>query len=376
MLKIDNPMGVSEVDLETRAEQQMRDLLSQLQLPIENQAFEKSAVDRRADFVIQLGVGDQSWVLVCEVKSNGQPRNIRMAALQAKEYAQHLNSAGRNYAVVIAPFISADSGEICKELGVGYADLAGNCRLAFGTVYIEKSVAKNPFRVKREQRSLFAPKSARVLRVMFADPLREWKVAELAERAGVSYGLVSNVRKGLLDREWGAGNWGGVRLAMPIALLDAWKHAYKPQRSARNRYYTILHGDQLQNAIRKVQASMNLANTLAASGAHALLSSYSAARWIAPFARISGEYFYANAFGEELLKKHLILEPASKGENVTIDLVKDEGVFLEALEPKEGLRCTGLVQTYLDLAASGERGSEAADFLREQKIDPIFRGLK
>ncbi len=376
MLKITNLMRNFDSDLEMHAEQQIRDLLSPLQLLVESRAVEKNVAGRRTDFVIQLGVGDQSWTLVCEVKSNGQPRNIRMAALQAKEYAKQLNSAGHTYAVVIAPFISSDSGEICKELGVGYADLAGNCRLAFGTAYIEKSVAKNPFRVKREQRSLFAPKAARVLHVMFADPLREWKVAELAERSGVSYGLVSNVRKGLLDREWGSGSWGGVRLARPYTLLDAWKLAYKPPKGVRNRYYTVLHGNELQEALHGVLAMANLNNALIDQRARILLSSYSAARWIAPFARVAGEYFYANAYGEELLKNHLKLEPATKGENVTIDLVKDEGVFQEALEPKEGLRCTGLVQTYLDLAVSGERGSEAADFLREQKIDPIFRGLQ
>ncbi len=376
MLKNSNPVGISETDLIKRGEQQLRNLLSPLPLRIESEAPDHHTVAQRADFAIRLGDGDQGWILVCEVKANGQPRNIRTAALQVKEYLQRLKSAGNAYAVVIAPFISAESSAICQELGVGFADLAGNCRLAFGTVYIEKSVAQNPFRVRREQRSLFAPKSARVLRVMLTDPAREWKVAELSTRAGVSFGQVSNVRKSLLDREWGAGSWGGVRLAMPFALLDAWKLAYKPPRSTRNRYHTILHGSELQSAISDVLAVVSLSKPLTDGGARALLSSYSAARWIAPFARISGEFFYANAEGEALLKAHLKLEPAAKGENVTIDLVNDEGVFLEALEPKEGLRCTGLIQTYLDLAASGERGSEAADFLREQKIDPILRGLQ
>ena len=376
MLKNKNPVGVSEIDLLLRAEQQLRNLLSPLPFLIEGEAPDLGTLAQGADFAIRLADGDRSWILVGEVKANGQPRNIRMAALQAKEYVQRLKSTGNAYAVVVAPFISADSGAICRELGVGYADLAGNCRLAFGTVYIEKSVAKNPFRVKREQRSLFAPKSARVLRVMLTDPARQWKVAELAERARVSFGQVSNVRKGLLDREWGSGNWGGVRLAMPFALLDAWKLSYKTPRSVRNRYYTILHGDDLQDAIRDALAAMNLNNALIDGAARALLSSYSAARWIAPFARIAGEYFYANADGEALLKTQLKLEPATKGENVTIDLVNDEGLFLEDLAPKEGLRCTGLIQTYLDLSASGERGSEAADFLREQKIEPVFKGLK
>jgi hypothetical protein len=106
-----------------------------------------------------------------------------------------------------------------------------------------------------------------------------------------------------------------------------------------------------------------------------VLSSFSAARWLAPYARVAGEFLYADAGGEEILTQHLKLEPAARGENVTIDRPRDQGVFLENPEPKPGLRCTGLVQTFLDLAAAGERGAEAADHLRQQKITPLWKEL-
>jgi hypothetical protein len=275
-----------------------------------------SAEAAGADLTLELGEGDRRWTLVCEVKANGEPRHIRGAALQARELASRYAASGQAYPVVVAPFISDVSGAICRELGVGYADLAGNCRLAFGTVYIEKSVGKNPFSVKREQRSLFAPKSARVLRIMLGAPSREWKVAELAERAGISYGQVSKLRQALLDREWAAGRWGGVQLAQPRALLAAWSQAYVPFRTARNRYYTLLHGEELQRVLREA---------FAASDGKILLGSFSAARWQAPYARVAGEFFYADGVGEARLKALLKLEPATKGENVTIDLASDDG---------------------------------------------------
>ena len=40
----------------------------------------------------------------------------------------------------------------------------------------------------------------------------------------------------------------------------------------------------------------------------------------------------------------------------------------DAIEPAPGSVCTGPVQTYLDLAAAGERGREAADHLRQEKL--------
>lgn len=349
-----------EQALTVQAEQQLRELLAPLPLVLERSV----AAQAGADLTLDLREGDRRWTLVCEVKSNGQPRHIRGAAFQARETAQRLSASGPTYPVVVAPFISEASGAICRELGVGYADLAGNCCLAFGTVYIEKSVAGNPFHVKREQRSLFAPKSARVLRIMLGAPSREWKVAELAERADVSYGQVSKLRQALLEREWAAGRWGGVQLAQPRALLEAWKQAYVPLRTARKGYYTLLHGEELQQALREV---------FLAQGGQVLLASFSAARWLAPYARVAGEFFATDSEGEALLKARLKLEPAAKGENIIIDLAADEGVFQEAIEPAPGLHCTGLIQTYLDLAAAGERGGEAAQHLFDERIAPLWK---
>ena len=350
----------SERGLILQAEQRLREVLASLPLVLERSVAEHAGVHLTLD----LREGDRRWTLVCEVKSNGQPSHIRGAAFQAREMAQRMSASGPTYPVVVAPFISAASGAICRELGVGYADLAGNCRLAFGTVYIEKNVAGNPFHVKREQRSLFAPKSARVLRIMLGAPSREWKVAELAERAGVSYGQVSKLRQALLEREWAAGRWGGVQLAQPHALLEAWSQAYAPLRTARNRYYTLLHGEELQQTLREV---------FLAPGGQVLLASFSAARWLAPYARVAGEFFATDSAGEVRLKAALKLEPAAKGENITIDLASDEGVFQDAMEPAPGLRCTGLIQTYLDLAAAGERGGEAAQHLFDERIAPMWK---
>ena len=49
-------------------------------------------------------------------------------------------------------------------------------------------------------------------------------MAELADKAQVSLGQVSNVRRALIDREWATAEAGeGLRLTQPDALLDAWR---------------------------------------------------------------------------------------------------------------------------------------------------------
>lgn len=48
--------------------------------------------------------------------------------------------------------------------------------------------------------------------------------------------------------------------------------------------------------------------------------------------------------------------------------IEDEGLFRDAVEPAPHVRCTSPVQTYLDLYVAGERGREAADHLRKEKL--------
>ena len=117
---------------------------------------------------------------------------------------------------------------MCREQAVGYLDLEGNARLAFDGVFMERLVSDKPSVERRELKSLFKPKSAQVLRTMLRDPNRAWRVTELAETTGVSLGHVSNVRVGLLDREWAQVSGEGLLLSEPDALLDAWRNAYEP----------------------------------------------------------------------------------------------------------------------------------------------------
>jgi len=100
----------------------------------------------------------------------------------------------------------------------------------------------------------------------------------------------------------------------------------------------------------------------------AVLASFSAARWLAPYGRTSMQYFYADEKGLERLQSAVKLSSASKGENVKVTVLKDYGVFRDTVEPAPGAICTSPVQTYLDLADAGERGREAADHLRREKL--------
>lgn len=77
---------------------------------------------------------------------------------------------------------------------------------------------------------------------------------------------------------------------------------------------------------------------------------------------------YADSEGREVLVRAMDLEPTPKGPNVWITVLDDDGALLDAVEVRNGLRATGLVQTYLDLYRGGERDREAADHLRAERL--------
>ncbi len=297
--------------------------------------------------------------LICAVQPSGQPRHIRMALLELRHsMLRHPQAA---IPVLIAPYLSPQVQALCRAQGVGYLDLEGNACLIFGSVFIERQVASKPAAERRELKSLFKPKSAQVLRVMLSNPRRSWRVAELAQAAAVSLGQVSNVRVGLLAREWAQVSEDGLFLSAPDALLGAWCKVYEPPAGKRLSFYTTLHGSAFEEAARRVLA-VDETTGLAA------FASFSAAHWLAPYGRTGTHYFYADQAGLEHLQSALKLTATSKGENVVVSLLKDADFLRDTVEPAPGAICTSPLQTYLDLANAGERGREAAEHLRRERL--------
>jgi hypothetical protein len=153
----------------------------------------------------------------------------------------------------------------------------------------------------------------------------------------------------------------GLFLSEPGALLDEWRAVYEAPAGKHATFYTTLHGSGFEEVARRA---------LLADGGIGLaaFASFSAAQWLAPFGRTGTHYFYASDAGLERLRSALKLSPISKGENVLVTVLKDSGLFRDTVEPAPGAICTSPVQTYLDLAMAGERGREAAEHLRHERL--------
>lgn len=316
--------------------------------------------DDGVDLVARVQGAGRTHLLLCQVTAAIAPRPVRIAVAA---WSLHGRSRfdDRTTPVLIAPYLSPAAQAICIEAGMGFLDLEGNARLAFDGVFIERRVAARPPVERRELRSIFKPKSARILRVLLRDPAQCWKVSALAAAAGVSLGHVSNIRTALLNREWAVVEPDGLTVTKPDRLLDAWRDAFEAPAGERSGFYTVLHGRAFEEAARSVLG-------VDEDGRGAAFSSFSAANWLAPYARTGSQFFYADETGFEALRHGLKLAPAAKGENVVVHCLQDAGPLFDVVEAAPGIVCTSPVQTYLDLAAAGERGREAADHLRREKL--------
>ncbi len=358
----------TEIAPEKEAEAKLREALKRVtfisQGVAETGQLCRESVLGAPDFVLPVRIGKENWKLACQIKREAQPRHTRLAVLELNSYLASLANP-KVYPVLMAPSISPESAAICTEAGVGYSDFVGNYRLVFGNVFIESRGASSPKTKRRELRSLFSPKAARILRCMLRDPGRGWRVKDLNDAAGVSIGQVSNVRRALLDREWARVGPEGLVLTQARALLDAWRDVYKDRSLGKELYYTLMHGSALDHEIKSVLDSSG-------QGAHVLSASFSAGRWLAPFARQPLHVFYADEYGKGILRSQLQLKRADKGANVLVKHTEDAGIFADRIEAAPGIWCTGLVQTYLDLHVAGERGAEAAEHLRRHRIEPLW----
>lgn len=348
-------MQMKEQEILSEIKDKLKDtLLSVSFVSIESTGKEVPLAGGRPDLQFEIMVRNQPRTIVVEVKSVGEPRPVRSAIQQLGEYLKRIENA---YGIVAAPYISEYTAILCKENGIGYIDLAGNCFLNFDQVYIERKNYPNPITEKRQARSIFTPKSSRILRVMLSNPIRSWRVQELAIEANVSLGLASKIKERLLDLDYIREENRGFLVSRPEELLNKWADSYSFRK---NKIYDYFSLDGPKAAEKK------LAEYCQQREIPYALSLFSGAALVAPFARYTRGFAYVA--GEiPNLAELLDLKEAPSGPNFSILEPYDEGVFYGSrkVDDREVV-CD--VQLYLDLVGFKGRGEESAKYLLEQRM--------
>lgn len=344
-------------DLEAAFAKELPSLLPGLRISNVRQQLARAASrpDIEADVTTPAGSKRR---LVIDVKAALAPGRIREALRQLKSFS---GGKANGYPMLASAFLTPKLREMCREEGVGYLDLAGNCFIQLDGLYVEKAVDKNPFPARGRPSSIFTPVSSRLLRALLEEPKRAWKLADLTATAQVSRGFTYKLVQRLVGEGYVRKEGSALRLAEPGKLLDDWRDQYDSNRSERFSYYSF-ERDPARLMKQIARQAQEKSRTYA-------VTSFSAASLVAPFVRGVGtvQWYVPDRPTVDSWIKALDLRPVEAGANAVVVLPYDVGVFYRT-QKVDGITLVGNIQLYLDLYSDPTRGKEQAEFLRKEKV--------
>ena len=336
------------------AVQRLRELFAKATAWDEQQDVRVGA--QRADIVLRFKVGADEKVLILDIASQGQPRQIR-EVIARLEAARRELPAG--HPVAVADYVSPQSAALLRSGGFGYLDLSGNCHLSFDNVLIDREGKPNLRPSNRPLKSLFAPRATRVVRVLLVDPQHAWRLEELAKAADVSLGHSHNVIKRLEELSWvERGDDQRMRLTKPGDLLDAWVDEYSHRRN------DVARVNSPERVTRRLAGE--LVRVAEAEGRRVALTMHAGAALVAPQARFPVIHCYVDGPPDGIARA-LGLQPAEEDGTVHLIIPYDAGVFYAPIV-KGGLPVVCLPQLYADLYHYERRGRAQATHLRHEAM--------
>ncbi len=327
--------------------------------------------DLLASFQVPKGPEIQLWV---DCRAEPRPAQFPYVALE-RDFEQKAVRRVRVW-VFAAPHISPRMAEICESHGWSWFDLAGNCRISVpGLLHLEHRGNAPVHGRPRPKANLGTKEAARVVRALLSSELLSrpiWTQRYLRSRCepDVSLGLVNKVVQHLRDEKILAGSTDrGFQVRDPLALLVAWRDAYRLHQHEQLGYFTLLNGWALLEALSEVHA---------ASKGKLLYAAFSAASIQAPNVRQPKTWLYIKEAELPVFEKIVDARPVDTGSNLVVLVPRDDGVFAFSdggVIEDYPIACTNLVQTYVDLWHCGGRGQEAAEAVLEQRLKPAWRAL-
>ncbi|MBX9877885.1 MAG: hypothetical protein K2Y22_05450 [Candidatus Obscuribacterales bacterium] len=351
------------LEIEKEAAQRLYDLLKEIPfLDVEIPVLERWQGDTgsEVDGKIDIWHGKTKRTIVIEIKQNAQMRDARAAVEQLKNFQRQ--SISNIHPVLVAPYLNNSIRQYCRDQGVGYFDFSGSCRLVFDDVFIEKEMPGTEFREKKRLRSLFSQKASHVIRRLIEEPIRRWRVEQLAEFAVVSAATVSLLKKKLIGEEYAAQDGEFFYVTKPEKLLREWSKYYHSREHVQIDCFSHLDLDELEE---------HFAVTCANNQIEYAFTMFSGARRISPYTRgVNRAYAYIST-DKELSKLPEIfgMAPVDSGGNFRLIKPNDADVFFGKRQIGDATVVSD-IQLYLDLAGHPGRGEENAEYLLEQVIRP------
>jgi hypothetical protein len=389
------------------------------------QVEESGGAETRFDAHFDIQYGDSKVRVYVEAKNTCTPKQVEQIA----PWLSRLKATQKGAAfALVCPALSPQSQTLCLQRNVDFIDLAGNVFISVPGKLLLQRVGMQPQKETSPSfyRNPFSGKSSRILRVLLQGTMRPWIssdprpvemldinrpmvqkpkawtlsdiIEELAAETRrvqcpgisfeVSFSLASRVLRSLeeellvirrptsfdpgqavserdIERGRYAGRVNPISVPEPRRLLTAWAQEYKDRyRGYLRRSFKVPNpfGTNLQSVQQDLDRLLK-PKCYAFTGA-------AAASLTAPFVDVDPiDLFISDGAGADNLRTSI--SGVSVGPDLRVIYAYDPGVFMYSSRKSE-IPVVSDIQAYLDLFARGGRDLKQAEYLLQQRIEPMW----
>jgi transposase len=269
--------------------------------------------------------------------------------------------------ILIAGNTTAEARRLLEGRGVGVIDGLGNAHIELPglLVHLEGRRDRPIKQTSAQPPTRLSGKAGIAAQALLLAPERRWKVAELAEIAGISAALAHRVLARLEREEIVAVEGMGPRrtrqLRRPEALLDLWAEEAIDRRVRRVRAFRLSRdprslADTVSDALQKAGIEYAVTGAAAALRIAPFVTAVPVIdMWVTDRAELTSAVELAGA------------ELVESGHNLVLAQAEGDGPL--AFRAKaDDVSIVNRFRLYLDLRADPRRGREQAERLREEVI--------
>lgn len=293
-----------------------------------------------------------------ECKSTAARAPLLMALRQISEMKDSFKKEA--IPLIVVPYMGKSGMDFCQEHDLSWVDLSGNAHIKAPKLLIHVEGRKNRFKSVGRPANVFAPKSARIVRLLLIESGKGYNQREISQITGLDEGHTSRIVRrlkelNLIERD----EQGFLTPSDPDQLLDAWIETYDFSKHEIVRGHIAARtGEELLKRISRTLADQQI--DYAATGL--------AGAWqYNHFAMFRLATFFLADPPKKNLFDLLNFREDDRGANTWLVVPNDNGVFHGSLTCDD-IVCVHPVQIYLDLKWHPERAKEAAEMVRKERL--------
>lgn len=263
--------------------------------------------------------------------------------------------------ILVAPYISERTAQICEDNGMGYFDYAGNCWFVGHSIFMSEKGNKNPQPKEQRSVSIFertSVVSSCILRELFADATKVWKLKHLAEKVNCSIGQVSKLMNVLVENAWVEKVPGGYRIIDPESLLLEWSKDYGKKEMTAYSCYSLDNISVIEERLKNLKKDM---------GIDSYLTGLSGGVRYAPVVRYNKVHVYIAPEDIQEAISYLDMKEVNSGSNVVILPLENDSYIKDCRVIGDSAVVSPL-QIYLDCMQIKGRGEEMAEAVLRKEI--------